>query len=64
MKIVIQPGEGDLGKGHLTQQVSPSSSEPSSASPPPQRLEEQQAAESHGDTAREVITNKVHGEEQ
>ncbi|OPJ79794.1 E3 ubiquitin-protein ligase DTX3L [Patagioenas fasciata] len=59
LKIVIQPGEGDLGKGRLTQQVSPSSSDPSSASPPPQRLEEQQAAEGHGDTAREVITNKI-----
>ncbi|KAK2532666.1 E3 ubiquitin-protein ligase DTX3L [Columba livia] len=59
LKIVIQPGEGDLGKGPLTQQVSPCSSDPSSASPPPQRLEEQQAAEGHGDTAGEVITNKV-----
>ncbi|XP_065494423.1 E3 ubiquitin-protein ligase DTX3L [Caloenas nicobarica] len=59
LKIVIQPGEGRLGKGRLTQQVSPSSSDPSSASPPPQRSEEQQAAKSHGDTAREVITNKI-----
>ncbi|NWQ75386.1 DTX3L ligase, partial [Columbina picui] len=59
LEIVIQPGEGDLGKGRLTQQVSPSSSDASSASPPPQRLEEQQAAEGHGDMAREVITNQI-----
>ncbi|NXQ99804.1 DTX3L ligase, partial [Sagittarius serpentarius] len=56
LKIVIQPGEGGLSKSKLTKQVSPSYSGPSSSSPPQQ---EQQAAEGHGDMAREVITKKI-----
>ncbi|KFV90722.1 E3 ubiquitin-protein ligase DTX3L, partial [Fulmarus glacialis] len=59
LKIVIQPGEGDLSKSQFTEQASPSYSGPSSSSPPPQRFKEQQAEEGHGDTAREVITKKI-----
>ncbi|NXE81436.1 DTX3L ligase, partial [Cochlearius cochlearius] len=56
LKIVIQPGEGDLSKSQFTEQASPSYSVPSSSSPPQQ---EQPAAKGHGDTAREVITKKI-----
>nr|XP_009478772.1 PREDICTED: E3 ubiquitin-protein ligase DTX3L [Pelecanus crispus] len=56
LKIVIQPGEGDLSKSRFTGQASPSYSLPSSSSPPQQ---EPQAAKGHGDTAREVITKKI-----
>ncbi|NXS71447.1 DTX3L ligase, partial [Pandion haliaetus] len=56
LKIVIQPGEGDLSKSQFTEQASPSYSVPSSSSLPQQ---EQQAAKGHGDTAREVITKKI-----
>ncbi|XP_075008932.1 E3 ubiquitin-protein ligase DTX3L isoform X2 [Calonectris borealis] len=59
LKIVIQPGEGDVSKSQFTEQASPSYSGPSSSSPPPQRFKEQQAAEGHGDTAREVVTKKI-----
>ncbi|KAK4817172.1 hypothetical protein QYF61_003511, partial [Mycteria americana] len=59
LKIVIQPGEGDLSKSQFTEQASPSYSVPSSSSPPPQRFEEQQAAKGHGDAARDIITKKV-----
>ncbi|NXU30465.1 DTX3L ligase, partial [Thalassarche chlororhynchos] len=59
LKIVIQPGEGDLSKSQFTEQASPSNSGTSSSSPPPQRFKEQQAAKGHGDTAREVITKKI-----
>ncbi|KAM6348522.1 E3 ubiquitin-protein ligase DTX3L isoform 2-T2 [Alca torda] len=47
LRIVIQVGEGDLGKNPVTAQAS-------SSSFPPQR-----AAEGHGDTAGEVITKKI-----
>ncbi|NXJ54356.1 DTX3L ligase, partial [Spizaetus tyrannus] len=56
LKIVIQPGEGDLSKSQFTEQASPSYPVPSSSSPPQQ---EQQAAKGHGDTAREVLTKKI-----
>ncbi|XP_072731276.1 E3 ubiquitin-protein ligase DTX3L [Ciconia boyciana] len=59
LKIVIQPGEGDLSKSQFTEQASPSYSVPSSSSPPPQRFEEQQVAKGHGDAARDVITKKI-----
>ncbi|NXT34956.1 DTX3L ligase, partial [Pelecanoides urinatrix] len=59
LKIVIQPGEGDLSKSRFTEEASPSYSGPSSSSPPPQRFKEQQAAKGHGDTAREVVTKKI-----
>ncbi|KAM9629704.1 E3 ubiquitin-protein ligase DTX3L [Morphnus guianensis] len=56
LKIVIQPGEGDLSKSQFTEQASPSYLVPSSSSPPQQ---EQQPAKGHGDTAREVLTKKI-----
>ncbi|KFQ91692.1 E3 ubiquitin-protein ligase DTX3L, partial [Nipponia nippon] len=56
LKIVIQPGEGDPSKGRFAEQASPSYFVPPGSSPPPQ---EQQAAQGHGDTAREVITQKI-----
>ncbi|NXK99302.1 DTX3L ligase, partial [Mesembrinibis cayennensis] len=56
LKIVIQPGEGDPSKSHFAEQASPSYSVPPSSSPP---LQEQQAADGHGDTEREVITRKI-----
>ncbi|NXW20978.1 DTX3L ligase, partial [Circaetus pectoralis] len=56
LKIVIQPGEGDLSKSQFTEQASPSYLVPSSSSPPQQK---QQAAKGHGDTAREVLTKKI-----
>ncbi|XP_010179077.1 PREDICTED: E3 ubiquitin-protein ligase DTX3L, partial [Mesitornis unicolor] len=59
LKIVIQPGEGDLSKSPFTEQASPSYSVPSSSSPLLQRFEEQQAAKGHGDMAKEVITKKI-----
>lgn len=61
LKIVIQPGEGDLSKSHFTEQASPINLVPSSSSPPQQ---EQQAAKGHRDRTKEVITKKVHQEEQ
>ncbi|XP_054686885.1 E3 ubiquitin-protein ligase DTX3L isoform X1 [Grus americana] len=59
LKIVIQPGDGELSKSQFSEQASPSHSASSSSSPPLQRFEEQQAARSHGDTATEVITKKI-----
>ncbi|NXS44578.1 DTX3L ligase, partial [Balaeniceps rex] len=56
LKIVIQPGEGDLSTSEFTEQASSSHSVPSGSSPPEH---EQQAAEGHGDVAREVITKKI-----
>ncbi|XP_069636997.1 E3 ubiquitin-protein ligase DTX3L [Haliaeetus albicilla] len=56
LKIVIQPGEGDLSKSQFTEQASSSYPVPSSSSPPQQ---EQQAAKVHGGTAREVLTQKI-----
>ncbi|KAF1675011.1 DTX3L ligase, partial [Pygoscelis papua] len=56
LKIVIQPGEGDLSKSQFTEQASPSYFVPSSSSPPQQ---EQQAAKGHGDRTKEVITKKI-----
>ncbi|NXN76393.1 DTX3L ligase, partial [Himantopus himantopus] len=50
LKVVIQAGEGELGKSPLAERASPSSS-------PPQR--QQPAATGHGDTAGEVITKKI-----
>lgn len=61
LKIVIQPGEGRLSKSQSTEQASSSYPVPSSSSPPQQ---EQQVAKGHGDTAREVLTQKVHQEEK
>ncbi|NXK80088.1 DTX3L ligase, partial [Amazona guildingii] len=57
LKIVIQPGEGDLSKSLFTKQAFDSCPTPSSSSPPPQL--EQQAAKGRGDTTREVITKKI-----
>ncbi|NXD66287.1 DTX3L ligase, partial [Eolophus roseicapillus] len=57
LKIVLQPGEGDLSKSRFTKQTFSSCPIPSSSSPPPQQ--EQQAAKGHGDTTREVITKKI-----
>ncbi|NXE09533.1 DTX3L ligase, partial [Lophotis ruficrista] len=60
LKIVIQPGDGDLSKTPLTEQASSSHSVPSSSSPPPQRFnEEQQGAEGFGEVAREELTKKI-----
>ncbi|NXJ90049.1 DTX3L ligase, partial [Corythaixoides concolor] len=59
LTIVIQPGEGDLSKSQFSEQASPSYCIPSSSSPPLERFEDQQAAEGHGDKAREVITKKI-----
>ncbi|NXI95016.1 DTX3L ligase, partial [Psophia crepitans] len=59
LKIVIQPGEGDLSKSQFPEQASPSRSTPSSSSSPLQRSEGQVAAQGHEDTAREVITKKI-----
>ncbi|XP_010162192.1 E3 ubiquitin-protein ligase DTX3L, partial [Antrostomus carolinensis] len=56
LKIVIQPGEGDLSKSQVTEQAFPSDSVPPSSSPPQQ---EQWAAKDHGERAREVITKKI-----
>ncbi|KAM6421404.1 E3 ubiquitin-protein ligase DTX3L [Rhynochetos jubatus] len=56
LKILIQPGQGDLSQRQLTEQASRSYSVPSSPSLP-QR--EQQAAKGHGDTAGDVITKKI-----
>ncbi|KAM6396773.1 E3 ubiquitin-protein ligase DTX3L-like [Pluvialis apricaria] len=50
LKVVIQAGEGELGKSPLAEQASPS------ASPPRRR---QPAATGHGDAAGEVITKKI-----
>ncbi|NXS64197.1 DTX3L ligase, partial [Brachypteracias leptosomus] len=54
-KIDIQLGEGDQSKSLFTEKASTSSDILSSTSPPQQ----QQAAEGHGDKAREVITKKI-----
>ncbi|NXE27779.1 DTX3L ligase, partial [Ardeotis kori] len=60
LKIVIQPGDGDLSKTPLTEQASSSHSVPSSSSPPLQRFnEEQQGAEGFGEVAKEVLTKKI-----
>ncbi|KAM9234956.1 E3 ubiquitin-protein ligase DTX3L isoform 1-T1 [Leptosomus discolor] len=56
LKIVIQPGEGDLSRSPFTEQASPSFSVPSSSSPPQQ---EQQAVTGHGEMAREALTRKI-----
>ncbi|KAM9284534.1 E3 ubiquitin-protein ligase DTX3L [Cariama cristata] len=56
LKIVIQPGEGNLSTSQFTPQASSSYSLTSSSSPPQQ---EQQAAEGQGKAAREVITKKI-----
>ncbi|NWR58105.1 DTX3L ligase, partial [Bucorvus abyssinicus] len=56
LKILIQRGEGDVSQSQFTEQASPSYSIPSMS--PVSRLE-QQAAEGHGDTAREAITKKI-----
>ncbi|KAM9287398.1 E3 ubiquitin-protein ligase DTX3L isoform 2-T3 [Morus bassanus] len=56
LKIVIQPGEGDLSKSQFTEQASSSYSVLFGSSPPQQ---EQQAAKGDGHTAREVITKKI-----
>ncbi|NXC14959.1 DTX3L ligase, partial [Corythaeola cristata] len=59
LKIVIQPGEGDLSKSQFSEQASPSYCIPSSSSPPLEMFEEQQPAEGYGDKAKEVITKKI-----
>ncbi|NXU47988.1 DTX3L ligase, partial [Turnix velox] len=48
LRIVIQAGEGDLGRSPVAAQASSSSSFPS-----------QRAARSRGDTAGEILTNKI-----
>ncbi|NXV76035.1 DTX3L ligase, partial [Atlantisia rogersi] len=60
LDIVIQPEEEDLSKSQFSEQASHSYSSPSRPSPAPQRFEDhQQAAQGHGDKAREVITKKI-----
>ncbi|NWR90269.1 DTX3L ligase, partial [Furnarius figulus] len=56
VKIVIQPGEGDPSDSRVAAQASASDSVPASPSLPQQ---EQGAPNSHGDTARELLTKKI-----
>ncbi|KFO83530.1 E3 ubiquitin-protein ligase DTX3L, partial [Buceros rhinoceros silvestris] len=56
LKILIQRGEGDVSRSHLTEQASPSYSLPSRSSVP--QLE-QQAAEGRGDTITKKIFHAV-----
>ncbi|NXK31697.1 DTX3L ligase, partial [Piprites chloris] len=56
LKIVIQPGEGDLSNSQVTAQASTSYDVPASPVLPQQ---EQWSANGHGDTAREALTEKI-----
>ncbi|XP_009082304.1 PREDICTED: E3 ubiquitin-protein ligase DTX3L, partial [Acanthisitta chloris] len=56
LKIVIQPGEGDPSNRQVTDQASTSHFVPASPSLPPQ---EPRAARGCGDSARELLTNKI-----
>ncbi|KFP03390.1 E3 ubiquitin-protein ligase DTX3L, partial [Calypte anna] len=56
LEIIIQPGEGERSKSRYAEQASPSHDVPSSSSPAQQ---EQPAAKSYGDKAKEVLTKKI-----
>lgn len=62
LEIVILPGEEDLGKSQITAQASASYDDVGAS--PSLRQQEQRDNDGHGATAKEVLTKKVHQEEQ